>query len=95
MADNPRANNGGHSTKAKGTVDRRRSQYRKLIKEAVTPEDFKKVLQSLIRGAVLGGDVQAAKLILEYTAGKPKDEIDIEVRENVTIKISELVSFEE
>ena len=67
--------NGGHSTKSKG-LDKRKNEYRKAIHEAITPEDVMKVFSRLYKNA-LEDDIQAQKLFLEYTLGKPVQQADI------------------
>ena len=72
-----RKNNGGNSTKAKGS-DKRKNEYRKALEIASTPEDVVEVIKKLKDKAISKGDVNAIKLYLEYYLGKPKDSIEIE-----------------
>ena len=67
--------NGGHSTKAKG-VDKRKNPYRNAITDAVTEEQLKEIIATLYSKAVKDDDTQAAKIILEYCLGKPKQQIE-------------------
>ena len=68
--------NKGHSTKAKGE-DRRKNNYRKAINEAFSTEDVVKVLTKFKNACLKDGDIQAGRIFLEYTAGKPKQELDV------------------
>ena len=77
MADK-RKNNGGHSTKAKGT-DKRKNEYKKALDLASTVEDVVKVIQ-VVKKTALTGDMQACKLFLEYYLGKPTETIDHNVK---------------
>ena len=67
--------NGGWSTKAKG-IDRRKNPFKQLITEATSQENFIAVFQTL-EASAMSGDVQSAKLYLEYTVGKPMQSVDI------------------
>ena len=66
---------GGWSTKAKG-IDRRKNPFKALITEATSQENFIAVFQTL-EASEMSGDVQSAKLYLEYTVGKPMQSVDI------------------
>jgi len=72
-----RKNNGGHSTKAKG-ADKRKNQYREAVERAATEEDVIDVIKMLLNKAKSKQDVKAAQLFLEYTVGKPKQDVEIE-----------------
>ena len=67
--------NGGWSTKAKG-IDSRKNPFKQLITEATSQENFIAVFQTL-EASAMSGDVQSAKLYLEYTVGKPMQSVDI------------------
>ena len=67
--------NEGWSTKAKG-IDRRKNPFKQLINEATSQENFIAVFQTL-EASAMSGDVQSAKLYLEYTVGKPMQSVDI------------------
>ena len=67
--------NEGWSTKAKG-IDRRKNPFKALITEATSQENFISVFQTL-EASAMSGDVQSAKLYLEYTVGKPMQSVDI------------------
>ena len=69
------AGNVGWSTKTKG-VDRRKNQFKQLINDATSEQNFISVFQTL-EASAMSGDVQSAKLYLEYTVGKPMQSVDI------------------
>lgn len=52
-------------------IDRAMTQYKRAIRSAVTDADMKEVMATIVRAAK-EGDMKAAKLLLEYTAGKPE-----------------------
>ena len=85
--------NGGHSTRKKYGIDKRKNPYRQLVQDAITPKDVEKVLSMLVKKAVNKQDIKAAQLILEYTLGKPKQELDIKSEGNTTIELKNLVNF--
>ena len=68
--------NGGHSTKAKKPIDRRKNEYKEALKQAATVDDVVDVIIKLKETAIKG-DVPAIKLFLEYYVGKPKESLDI------------------
>ncbi len=70
-----RKNNGGNSTIAKG-IDHRKNPFKALISEAISEDNFITVFQTL-EASAMTGDVQSAKLYLEYTIGKPMQSVDI------------------
>lgn len=75
-----RKNNGGNSTKSKG-VDKRKNPYKDVINDVVTYDELAKVLKMLLGKAITEEDVPAAKLLLEYSLGKPKETKDITINE--------------
>jgi len=82
-----RSNNGGHSTKSKG-VDKRKNPYRNVITDAVSDSDIDKILNMLKDEAIKEKDKNAAKLVLEYCLGKPKQSIEqtnVNIDQEVTI----------
>ena len=81
MADN-RKNNGnkGHSTKAKG-ADKRKNEYKDVVKSVVTVEKLADVLKMLLGKAIDEQDIPASKLLLEYSLGKPTETKDITINE--------------
>ena len=82
-----RKNNGnkGHSTKTTG-ADKRKNSYRDAIKEAFTGEDIVDVLKTTLIAAK-NGDIQAAKLFLEFTVSKPTESLDVSTNNNTPIII--------
>ena len=78
---NPRANNGGHSTKSKG-IDRRKNQYKNALDEACSVDDVVKVLHAL-KVEAFDGEIAAIKLFLEYYLGKPTQTIEQETTHKV------------
>ena len=85
-----RKNNGGHSTKAKGS-DKRKNQYKDAVEQAASVEDVVEVLKMLLSKAKTKQDVKAAQLFLEYTIGKPKQEMDINSSEGLSINFVDLI----
>lgn len=75
--DNPRKNNGGHSTKAKG-IDKRKNIYKGAVSESQTPEDAVAIINMLKNKAIGDQDIAAAKLYLEYVVGKPDQTIELD-----------------
>ena len=75
-----RKNNGGNSTKAKG-VDKRKNEYKDVVNQVMTTENLCKVLNMLFNKAIKDEDTPAAKLLLEYSLGKPKETKDITINE--------------
>ena len=57
-------------------IDRRKNPFKQLITEATSQENFIAVFQTL-EASAMSGDVQSAKLYLEYTVGKPMQSVDI------------------
>lgn len=86
-----RKNNGGHSTKAKG-ADKRKNQYKDAVEQAASVEDVVDVLKMLLNKAKVKQDVKAAQLFLEYTIGKPKQDIDVSSSEGVSINFVDLIN---
>jgi hypothetical protein len=54
---------------------RRQAQLKRLLLASVTDADVQSVMQVLL-GLARGGDLAAIKLFLEYTVGKPTQEVD-------------------
>ena len=86
-----RRSNGGHSTKAKKPIDRRKNEYKEALKEAATVDDVVDVIVKLKEVAGTG-DIPAIKLFLEYYIGKPKDSVDI-TSNGDTLNFKELIKF--
>lgn len=94
MADG-RRNNGGNSTKAKG-ADRRKNPYRKAIQEAFTTDEVVQVLRSMYSKSVNDSDVAATKVFLEYTVGRPKEEVSLNVdTDGFTVNLRDILGFGE
>jgi hypothetical protein len=62
----------GHETRWKKQAD-----FRKAISEAVSLQDIKEIAQAVVAKAK-GGDLEAARLIMDRVAGKSTDRIEIE-----------------
>jgi hypothetical protein len=86
-----RKNNGGHSTKATKPDDRRLNPYKDVVREAITADDLLNVLKMLYNKSVEKQDVKAAQLLLEYTVGKPKQEVDLGVTQDSGISFLEML----
>lgn len=72
--------NGGNSTKAKG-ADKRKNEYKDVVKSVVTVEKLAEVLTMLLGKAIEEQDIPASKLLLEYALGKPTEKKDITINE--------------
>ncbi len=75
-----RKQNGGHSTKTKG-ADKRKNEYKDVVKSVVTVEKLADVLKMLLGKAIEEQDIPASKLLLEYALGKPTEKKDITINE--------------
>lgn len=76
MADKRKYNgNKGHSTKAKG-ADKRKNEYKDVVKEVVSTYQLKRVLKMLLGKAIKDQDTTSAKLLLEYSLGKPTERVE-------------------
>ena len=75
-----RKQNGGHSTKTKG-ADKRKNEYKDIVKSIVTVEKLGEVLKMLLGKAINEQDIPASKLLLEYSLGKPTETKDITINE--------------
>tara|TARA_R110000744_G_scaffold305099_1_gene413457 strand:- start:304 stop:594 length:291 start_codon:yes stop_codon:yes gene_type:complete len=89
-----RKNNGGHSTKSKG-LDKRRNQFKDVLKDTMQESELASVFQMLYDKAVLEHDVAAAKLIIEYAVGKPSQQLDVTSEHRISQDFSNLISFTE
>lgn len=56
---------------------KRVARLRQTLLKAVTPDDMREVVMEMLNKAKCG-DMVAAKLLLEYTIGKPKDTVELE-----------------
>jgi hypothetical protein len=75
-----RKQNGGHSTRTKG-ADKRKNEYKDVVKSVVTVEKLAEVLTMLLGKAINEQDIPASKLLLEYALGKPTETKDITINE--------------
>ncbi len=80
-----RKQNGGHSTKATKSTDKRCNPNKKLLEQYID-QDFdydklSKLMKKLYQDAI-AGDVKSASLFLSYILGKPKETKDIEIKLN-------------
>ena len=77
-----RKQNGGNSTKAKRSDDKRLKSNKNLLEDYiadnVTPEKLSKLLESHYKLAV-EGDSRSATIYLNYVLGKPKETKDIKL----------------
>lgn len=88
-----RKNNGGHSTKTNG-LDKRKNEYKTVLENALTHDDLEKVVKMLYQKSIQDFDVPAAKILLEYYLGKPKE--TIETTHNLNeFNIKDLVNFKD
>ena len=81
MADK-RSKNGGHSTKATSSADKRLNPNKQLLEQYITDDfDYEKLknLMSILYNAGIGGDTKSATLFLNYVLGKPKETKDIKL----------------
>lgn len=67
--------NKGHSTKSKG-LDRRKSEYKQVLNNSLTPAELSDVIKVLYDKAIQDKDVPACKLLLEYYLGKPTQKVE-------------------
>lgn len=75
---------GRHSTKSTKGVDRRRNEYKQLLRESVTPEDFKNLIE-VVKTKALNGDIKAIQLMFDYTLGRPTQNIDLDTHQDEEI----------
>tara|TARA_R110000782_G_scaffold11759_1_gene35585 strand:+ start:885 stop:1169 length:285 start_codon:yes stop_codon:yes gene_type:complete len=92
MPEDQRKHNGGHSTTAKG-VDGRKNKYKSIVAETISPNDVAKVLRMLLVKSVQGKDTKAAQLLLDYTLGKPKESLRVDVGEGLELHLKDLIKF--
>lgn len=88
-----RVNNGGHSTAPTRPDDKRLNPFRKVLKEAATPEEVKEVIRAMYDKAK-DGDTKAATLFLSYYLGKPKESLEVTGLENLHLSLKRLISFD-
>jgi hypothetical protein len=89
-----RKQNGGHSTKSKG-VDKRKNEYKKAIENAITLDDVERALKKCIQIGISDDKdrMQALKLLLEYTVGKPKETVELEGGEGIGLSFNEMLAL--
>lgn len=79
-----RANNGGHSTKAKSKHDKRCNHSKKLLEQYINEEfdysKMKKLFNKLLADG-MNGDTKSTTLFLSYVLGKPTEKKEITVDE--------------
>jgi hypothetical protein len=76
-----RASNGlflpGNKIASGNPQAKRMAELRKAAREAITPEEIGQLMRTYLQMA-LAGDVQAGKLVLEYTLGRPVQAVQID-----------------
>jgi len=89
-----RKENGGHSTKSKG-VDKRKNEYKRAIENAISLDDVERALKKCIQIYIRDDKdrMQALKLILEYTVGKPKETVELEGGEGIGLSFNEMLAL--
>ena len=80
-----RTANGGHSTKSLDPNDRRKNQFKDVMQEAMSRDELSKVFRTLYTEAV-DGNIQAAKLLLEYSTIKPTAQVEIKMAAGIDFK---------
>ena len=80
-----RTANGGHSTKSLDPNDRRKNQFKDVMQEAMSRDELSKVFRTLYTEAV-DGNIQAAKLLLEYSTIKPTSQVEIKMAAGIDFK---------
>src|SRR3974390_1267600 len=71
--------------------NKRMAELRRSIFKAVTEDDVKAVIRSLGESAK-GGDVQAAKVFLEFVCGKPVTPIEVSGPEQGPVNVTGLMA---
>ena len=87
-----RANNGGHSTKSLDPNDRRKNQFKDVMSDVMSREDLGEVFKTLFSEAI-DGNMQAAKLLLEYSTVKPTAQVEIKATMSAGIDFKSLIGF--
>lgn len=67
---------GGHSTKSNG-IDRRKNEYRTLLKKAISNEDFTELIE-VVKTKARNGCIKSIQLLFEYTLGRPTQSFEID-----------------
>lgn len=80
--------NGAYKGGPGNPINKRINEYRKALYSAITQEDIKAVYLA-IRDAALNGDMVAAKLLLAYACGSPRniDEVEVDGERLTNFKI--------
>ena len=87
-----RKDNGGHSTKSKTGLDKRKNEYKNALEMAASVDDVVQVINVVKNKALEKQDINAAKIFLEYYLGKPKESLDV-TSEQKSIDFNELLKF--
>jgi|TARA_R110000751_G_scaffold254829_1_gene354368 hypothetical protein len=87
-----RVSNGGHSTKSLNPNDGRKNQFKEVMNDVVTREDLGKVFRTLFNEAI-DGNMQASKLLLEYSTIKPTAQVEIKATMEAGIDFKSLIGF--
>jgi len=87
-----RANNGGHSTKSLDPNDRRKNQFKDVMQDSMSREELGKVFRVLYNEAI-DGNIQAGKLLLEYSTVKPTAQVEISANLSAGIDFRNLIGF--
>jgi len=87
-----RVANGGHSTKSLDPNDRRKNQFKDVMQDSMSREELSLVFRTLFEEAV-DGNIQAAKLLLEYSTVKPTAQVEINGTLSAGIDFKSLIGF--
>ncbi len=87
-----RIGNGGHSTKSLDPNDRRKNQFKDVMQDSMSREELGKVFRTLFNEAI-DGNIQAAKLLLEYSTVKPTAQVEIKATMAAGIDFKSLIGF--
>ena len=87
-----RTNNGGHSTKSLDPNDRRKNQFKDVMQDSMTRDELGKVFRVLYNEAI-DGNIQAGKLLLEYSTVKPTAQVEISANLSAGIDFRNLIGF--
>ena len=87
-----RTNNGGHSTKSLDPNDRRKNQFKDVMQDNLSRDELGKVFRVLYDEAI-DGNIQAGKLLLEYSTVKPTAQVEISANLSAGIDFRNLIGF--
>jgi len=79
---------GNKSGRGGGIKAHKGAAFRAAIFRAITPADVAKLVK-LIKAAAFKGDLAAAKLLLQYTAGDPALVVQLQQSVELTVSVSE------